>query len=193
MLCSYNYQNGNLSGTLPGNTIYVFDNNVTTTCGKGKSAAPCVSIDNSVSSGTGGVTLYLVGNIPLNYTTNGAAVLSPPGGTCAGSTNPLCGVLIDAPTDGSGGGANGTYDCSSGKGNNGGNPGELYFDFGSSTTTLNGVVYAPYMQMFVQDQGAKTTLNNDLVVGNLCSQAATLKVNSFSGPQSPLTKVGLVY
>jgi len=195
MSCVYNYQNGSLSGALTGNTIYVFDNNVTTKCGQGNKAIPCVLINNSVSvtPGTGGITLYLSPNMPLDYYSNGAAILSPPTavGGCVGSSNPLCGILIDAPTDGSNGA--GTYDCNTGKGNNGGNPGELYFDFGSSTTVLNGVVYAPYMQMFVQDQGASTTLNADLTIGNFCSQAATLTVNEYSGPQSPLTKVGLVY
>lgn len=190
MSCLYNYQGGNLSGTLPSNTLFVFDNNVTARCGPG-AGNPCVVINNSVTGS--GVTLYLKNNLPLDYTSNGAAVLTPPGygSTCVGSANPLCGIIIDAPTDGSAG--QGTYTCSSGRGNNAGNPGELYFDFGSSTTTLNGIIYAPYMQMFVQDQGANTTLNDDLIIGNLCSQAATLTVNQYSGAQSPLTKVGLVY
>lgn len=190
MNCQYNYQGGDLSGTLPSNTIFVFDNNVTARCGNG-AGVPCVVINHSVTGS--GVTLYLKNNLPLDYTTNGAATLSPPGfgSTCSGSANPLCGILIDAPTDGSAG--QGTYTCSSGRGNNAGNPGQLYFDFGSSSTTLNGIIYTPYMQMFVQDQGANTTLNNDLVIGNLCSQAATLTVNQYSGAQSPLTKVGLVY
>lgn len=190
MSCRYNYQGGDLSGTLPSNTVFVFDNNVTARCGNG-AGNPCVSINNTLTGS--GVTLYLKNNLPLDYKSNGAATLSPPGfgSTCVGSSNPLCGILIDAPTDGSAG--QGTYTCSSGAGNNDGNPGELYFDFGSSTTVLNGIIYAPYMQMFVQDQGASTTLNDDLIIGNLCSQAATLTVNQYSGAQSPLTKVGLVY
>jgi len=186
-----NYKGGDLTGTtaLASNTMYVFDNNATNTCGK--PAVACVTLGGTLTGSN--VTLYLKNNIPLDFDKNGSATLSPPGygSSCAGSANPLCGILIDAPTDGSAG--QGTYSCSHGKGNNDGNPGEMYFDFGSSTTVLNGIVYAPYMQVFVQDQGASTTLNANLVVGNLCSQAATLTVNSYSGPQSPLTKVGLVY
>jgi len=190
MSCRYNYQGGNLSGALPSNTLFVFDNNVTARCGNG-GGNPCVEINGSLTGS--GVTLYLMNNLPLDFDHNGAATLTPPGygSSCVGSANPLCGILIDAPTDGSA--SQGTYTCSSGLGNNAGNPGELYFDFGSSTTVINGIIYAPYMQVFVQDQGASTTINSSLVVGNVCSQAATLTVNAYSGPQSPLTKIGLVY
>jgi hypothetical protein len=104
--------------------------------------------------------------------------------------NPLCGILFDAPTDGIGG--KGTYTCSHGKGNNQGNPAEMYFDFGSSTSDLEGVIYAPYMQMFVQDQGASTKLDNDVVIGNFCSQAATLSIQGYGSSYSPLARIGLV-
>jgi hypothetical protein len=69
----------------------------------------------------------------------------------------------------------------------------LYFDFGSSTTVVAGIVYAPYMQVFGQDKGASTTFATDLIVGNICMQSATFDVNGYSGNQSPLTRVGLVY
>ena len=137
-------------------------------------------------------TIFLAGNVYFDFDNNGSGTFTPVGDTttCQGSTNPFCGVIIDAPTDGSSGG---TYNCSSGEGNNGANPGELYFDFGSSTTKVKGVVYAPYMQVFGQDQGASTTFATDLIVGNICMQSSTFKVGGFSGPQSPLTRVGLVY
>ncbi|HEY2468846.1 MAG TPA: pilus assembly protein TadG-related protein [Terracidiphilus sp.] len=194
MSCVYNYLNGNLSGTvnLNSNTVYVFDNNVTNTCGNGRQTSPCVSVSGTVT-GTN-VTLYLQNNLEFDFDQNGTLSLTAPappsGSTCALSANPLCGVLIDAPTDGSVGG---TYTCSTGRGNNNGNPGELYFDFGSSTTTMTGVIYAPYMQLFVQDQGASTTLNDDVIIGNFCSQAATIRINGLSPSLSPLTKIGLVY
>jgi hypothetical protein len=175
--------NGTLTGTLQHNTIYVFDGAVNN--GNGPSISGNVTGSN--------VTLYLAGNTPLSFANNGTLSLSPPGyqTSCQLSTNPLCGILIDAPSDGSAG--NGTYTCSHGKGNNFGNPGELYFDFGSSSTTLNGVIYAPYMQLFVQDQGSNTTLNNDVVIGNFCAQSATVTINGYSPAYSPLTKIGLVY
>lgn len=192
MSCIYNYNNGNLSNvTLQKNTVYVFDNNITNTCGK--PAIPCVSLSGTIS-GTGD-TIYLMNNLPLDFASNGTfnvTAFQPTGTTkCIEDTaNPFCGVLIDAPTDGSVGG---TYSCSHGKGNNDGNPGELYFDFGSSTTSLTGVIYAPYMQLFVQDQGANTTLNNDVIIGNFCAQAATVTINGLSPSLSPLTRIGLVY
>lgn len=205
MACFYNFNGGNLTGQLqPG--IYYFDNNVTTTCGNGNSAVPCVQASGTVSqvnggtAGTAGVTLFLANNLSLDFNNNGSFNLYPPGygtkctdPTNPASSNPFCGILIDAPTDGSGGGSNGTYTCSSGNGNNKGNPGELYFDFGSSETDLEGIVYAPYMQLFVQDQGASTTLDTDIVIGNFCAQAATISITGYNGNYSPLTRSGLVY
>jgi hypothetical protein len=135
----------------------------------------------------------LAGNIPFDFNNNGNLNLTPPGygASCVGSVNPLCGVLFDAPTDGANG--NGTYTCSHGNGNNRGNPAEMYFDFGSSTSDLEGVIYAPYMQLFVQDQGASTKLDNDVVIGNFCSQAATLSVNGYGSSYTPLARIGLIY
>jgi hypothetical protein len=139
MSCIYNYNNGNLNNvTLQSNTIYMFDNNITNSCGH--PAIPCVSVSGTVSGS--GDTIYLKNNLPLDFNNNGTfnvTAWEPAGGTaCAlDAANPFCGVLIDAPTDGSSGG---TYSCNHGNGNNDGNPGELYFDFGSSTTTLTGVM-----------------------------------------------------
>ena len=198
MLCVYDPPGG-LTGTLVPNAVYVFDSNYNGGSGPAVSGGTGVSCTNPTTNVTTGVTvcgiddtIYLMNNIPLDFSNNGTLDLYPPGfgGSCTGSGNPLCGILIDAPTDGSTGA---TYSCSSGSGNNGSNPGEIYFDFGSSTTDLEGIVYAPYMQLFVQDQGAYTTFDNDLVIGNFCSQSATLQINGYSGDQSPLTRVGLIY
>ena len=118
--------NGTLSGTLQANTIYVFDGAVNS--GNGPTISGNVTGSN--------VTLYLAGNTPFDFANNGTLSLSPPGyqTSCLLSTNPFCGILIDAPSDGSNN--NGTYTCSHGKGNNYGNPGEIYLNFGSSSTTL---------------------------------------------------------
>ncbi len=182
MNCIYDFNNGNLSGTLTPNTIYYFDSGVNG--GGGPTVTGAVT--------GSGVTLYFAGNIPFDFSNNGTVTLTPPGygSSCVGSANPLCGILIDAPSDGS---AGGTYSCSSGKGNNQGNPGELYFSFGSSTTNIYGIVYAPYMQLFGQDKGSSTNFATDLVIGNICMQSATFHVNGYSGAQSPLTRAGLVY
>lgn len=181
MTCVYDYGcSGNSCNinntTLTPNAIYYYDKPV--------------NIKGTVTGSN--VTFYLTNNASFDFTSNGSGTFTPPGygSGCIGSTNPYCGILIDAPTDGSSGG---TYSCSSGKGNNGNNPGELYFDFGSSTTVVDGVVYAPYMQMFGQDKGSSTTFATDLVLGNICMQSSTFNVNGYTGNQSPITRVGLVY
>lgn len=182
MSCVYDYgcsgSSCSLSGvTLTSNAVYYYDKPV--------------NVSGTVTASHD--TIYLAGNSYFDFASNGSGTFTPPGygSTCIGSTNPYCGILLDAPTDGSANG--GTYSCSKGKGNNGGNPGELYFDFGSSTTNVQGIVYAPYMQVFGQDKGASTTFATDLIVGNICMQSATFNVNGFSGNQSPLTRVGLVF
>jgi Flp pilus assembly protein TadG len=182
MSCVYDYGcSGNSCNinntTLTSNAIYYYDKPVT--------------IKGAVTGSN--VTFYLANNASFDFSSNGSGTFTPPGygGSCIGSLNPYCGILIDAPTDGSGNA--GTYSCSSGKGNNGNNPAELYFDFGSSTTVMEGIVYAPYMQMFGQDKGASTTFATDLVLGNICMQSSTFNVNGYTGNQSPITRVGLVY
>ena len=165
--------------TLTGPTIYYYD-------------LP-INISGAVTATN--ITFYLSGNNYFDFASNGSGTFTAPGASsssgCVGSSNPFCGILFDAPTDGSGNA--GTYTCSSGKGNNGGNPGEIYLNFGSSTTNVQGVIYAPYMQLFGQDKGSSTTFAADLVVGNVCMQSATFTVDDFSGNKSPITRVGLVY
>lgn len=196
MSCIYDFNGGNLSGTLQSNTIYYFDSLVNS--GGGPYVTGTVTGSN--------IMIYLAGNtLPIDFSNNGQMCLTPPGyttgsggvcsnsgtGSCIGSSNPFCGILIDAPTDGSAG--QGTYSCSHGVGGNQGSPGEMYLNFGSSTTVMDGIVYAPYMQLYGQDEGAATTFATDLVIGNICIQSATFSVDGFSGPYSPLTRVGLVY
>lgn len=197
MDCIYDFNGGKLSGTLQSNTIYYFDNLVNIDKKTGLGDGPYIDQSGGPVTGTN-VMIYLADNIPLDFSNNGTFTLTAPTtssgkGGCADAdnTNPYCGILIDAPLDGKDGA--GTYTCSNGKGNNQGNRSVLYFDFGSSTTVLKGILYAPYMQMFIQDQGADTTLGINTIVGNFCSQSATLSISGFSGPQSPVTRVGLVY
>jgi hypothetical protein len=99
--------------------------------------------------------------------------------------------VFDAPTDGETGG---TYNCSSG---NQTGPGKINFGFGSTVTTLTGVVYAPYAQLFLQDNGGKnkgaTSMNTDLISGNICLQSSQATVNGLTSSYSPVTRAGLVY
>lgn len=170
-----------ISGPLASNTVYYYDRNV--------ALAQNASVTGS------GDTIYLTGSSTISdpyfdFKNGGINITPPEYGTTSCSFNPLCGVVFDAPTVGTTGG--GTYSCRPGYGGNATNPGGIYFDFGSSTTTLYGVMYAPGMQLFVQDQGSSTTLYNDLTIGNICSQSATLTVNGYS-PDSPAKRIGLVY
>lgn len=139
-----------------------------------------VNISGSISSAPGGITFFLAQSVAFDFAANGTVNLS---GLSSGTFN---NVLIDAPTD------TGYTTCTNGNMPNNGQPGQLHFDFGSSTTTLTGIVYAPAAEMFVQDSGASLTFNTDLVLGNLCMQSASFTINGLpSGAAS--TKVGLVY
>ncbi len=158
------FLNANLTGALaPGLYVFTQDPNI---------SGPV--------TGTG-VTIFISGSIAFDFDANGTINLSPP------TTGIYKGILIDAPTDVAASNA-----CVKGKGNNGGVVGELYFDFGSSNTTLNGVVYAPQAHMFLQDKGATMTLNTDLVIGTLCEQSATLTISGFTSGNSPITRSALV-
>jgi hypothetical protein len=123
------------------------------------------------------------GTIAFDFIVNGTINLSPP------DSGIYKGILIDAPTDIA---SAQTNVCRTGSGNNRNTPGELYFDFGSSTTTLNGVVYAPSAHMFLQDEGATMTLNTDLVIGTLCQQSADISIAGDLSGTSPITRVALV-
>ena len=73
-------------------------------------------------------------------------------------------------------------------------PGVLHVNFGSSSTTYNGIVYAPYAHLYMQDQGAGTTqIHSDLVIGTICGQSANLEISGVSSANTPITRVGLVY
>lgn len=131
------------------------------------------------------VMFYLSGSNAFDFDANGTVNLhyydTTPG-------DPYYQVLLDAPHD-----QPATVPaCANGKGNNGGNAGELYFDFGSSTTTLTGTVYAPGAEMFVQDSGATLQFSTDLVLGNLCMQSAAFSISGLP-VGAVTTKVGLVY
>lgn len=193
--CSSTTNTCAITGSLQSNTLYYYDLPVNIAQG-----ASVTGVED---------TIYLTGSAtsaaPYLDFMNGGLQITPPGVTsipssppstapaltdCTRDTNPLCGIVIDAPSDGLSGG---TYTCKAGHGNNAGNPGAIYFDFGSSTTYLYGIMYAPAMQLFVQDQGSSTYLYTNLVIGNICAQSAILNLVGFSGPNSPNVRTGLVY
>ena len=76
------------------------------------------------------------------------------------------------------------------------NTNTLTFDFGCSGGTLDGIIYAPAAQLFMQDSGCSNkynglTLTTDLIVGTLYDKTASLTLTSFSqtNPSSTPLKV----
>lgn len=92
----------------------------------------------------------------------------------APNSGPYSGVVLDAPT----------Y------------TGELDLDFGATTATFSGAVYAPNADLSLQDQGGGVTVNGDLVVGTLDvadKNKGNLNLNNFpSSIPSPIPRISLV-
>jgi Flp pilus assembly protein TadG len=139
-----------------------------------------VTLNGSITSAAGGTTLDIY---------NGA--LSE--GTAATNIN----LTAPAPC------ANGASPCG---GSYGGiaimqppsNTNTITFEFGDSTGTIDGIIYAPTAQLFLHDSGGDKSggisLITDLIVGTLYDQTGTLSITSYSTTvgNSPLTKIALV-
>lgn len=147
-------------------------------------------LNQPLTSSSSGIYVY---NQPVTFTgtvnpTAGVTIILLPGasfGTANASVNitaPTSGlfanVLLDAPS----------Y------------TGELNLDFGMSTITLTGVIYAPQADLSLQDQGghaADLVLNADLILGTLDvgnKDNGNLTLNRYlpsSGP-SPMPRISLV-
>jgi Flp pilus assembly protein TadG len=78
------------------------------------------------------------------------------------------------------------------------NTNTITFEFGDSTGTIDGIIYAPTAQLFLHDSGGDKsggiTLITDLIVGTLNDQTANLTITNYSDTvgNSPLTKTALV-
>jgi hypothetical protein len=74
----------------------------------------------------------------------------------------------------------------------------MLFDFGHSSGTIDGIIYAPAAELELHDSGGDhsggLSLITDLIVGTLYDQTATLSIQSYSAltPGTALTKVALV-
>ena len=74
----------------------------------------------------------------------------------------------------------------------------MTLEFGNSTGTIDGIIYAPNAQLFLHDSGGDKSggiaLITDLIVGTLYDQTATLNITSYSQSTgySPAIKVALV-
>jgi Flp pilus assembly protein TadG len=115
-----------------------------------------VTLDGTVNSGTGGVTIDLdTGNLSEN--TGTVVNLSAP------TTGTYANILFMAPST---------------------NTNTITFDQGSASGTLSGDVYAPDMELFLHDSGGDHSgglvINSDIVVGTVYDNTATLTINSYS-------------
>ena len=79
------------------------------------------------------------------------------------------------------------------------NSNQIKIQKGDATGTVDGIIYAPNAQLYLQDSGGDKsgglTLITDLIVGSLFDKTATLTVQSYSQANpgaSPLTRVTLV-
>jgi hypothetical protein len=179
-----------LTGTLadPAGGIVCYSGNVTLT---------------NVTLGTG--TYVFTGNVTLDGNVSTKVQLSnPPGSTLPAQPN--AGATIDIDT--------GTLSINTGTvlalyGPNAGNQSGIALmepSYNSNTITIqkgnasgliDGIIYAPSAQLFLQDSGGDPTgltLITDLIVGSLYDKTAELNIQSFSQSTnlSPLTKVALV-
>jgi hypothetical protein len=78
------------------------------------------------------------------------------------------------------------------------NTNTITFEFGNSTGTIDGIIYAPTAQLYLHDSGGDKSgginLITDLIVGQLNDQTADLSITNYSTTVggSPLTKIALV-
>jgi hypothetical protein len=78
------------------------------------------------------------------------------------------------------------------------NSNQILIQKGDASGLVDGIIYAPTAQLYLQDSGGDKsgglTLITDLIVGSLFDKTATLTINSYSQSTSgsPLTRVTLV-
>jgi Flp pilus assembly protein TadG len=127
----------------------------------------------SVTSGAAGSTIDLVSGSMTENSGTTFNIAAP-----TDLTNTFHGIAIMAPAS---------------------NTSTLTFEFGNSSGTVDGIIYAPGANLFLHDSGGDhsggLTLITDLIVGTLKDQTATLNIQSYSQSNpsvSPLTKVTLV-
>ena len=135
-----------------------------------------VTLTGSVTSGTGGTTIDVYGG-SFNVGTGSTLGLVAPKSNSSSSyeTN---GIALMQPST---------------------NSNQIQVQFGSSSGSLTGIIYAPSAQLYLQDSGGDSSggvvLTTDLIVNELYDKTATLTINSYtqSNPSyAPLTQVTLV-
>jgi len=140
-----------------------------------------VSLNGNVTSGAGGTTLDIYNGALTEGTAATNINLTAPA-PCAIGALPPCGdgygaiAIMQPPA----------------------NTNTMTLEFGNSTGTIDGIIYAPNAQLFLHDSGGDKSggiaLITDLIVGTLYDQTATLNITSYSQSTgySPAIKVALV-
>lgn len=140
-------------------------------------------------------TYVFTGNVTLSGTVTSATSTTPFGTTLdinSGSLSVSTGstLAIVAPTTGTLNGIALMQPLA--------NTNEMQLQFGSSSGSITGIIYAPGAELYLQDSGGDksggVSLTTNLIVNSLYDKTATLSIASYSQSvsTSPLTRVGLV-
>jgi hypothetical protein len=160
--------NVTLTNVTLGAGTYVFTGNVTL---DGTVSTP-VPAAGSLSNGT----TIDINSGTLSINTGTTLSLYAPQGPAAGYTN-YNGIALMEPAS---------------------NSNQITIQKGDASGLVDGIIYAPSAELFLQDSGGDKsgglTLITDLIVGKLFDKTATLSIQSYSQSTSgsPLTKVALV-
>jgi hypothetical protein len=132
-----------------------------------------VSLSGTVRSGPGGTTIDVEGgSFTLSSGSTLDLVAPQSSGTASYETN---GIALMQPAS---------------------NTNQIAVQFGSSSGSLTGIIYAPGAQLYLHDSGGGgVSLYSDLIVSRLFDKAATVTINNYtpaSAAYAPLKQVTLV-
>lgn len=136
-----------------------------------------VTLGGTINSGTGGSTLDVLGGA-FNVNTGSTMAIVAPTTAPTSITSAYyipAGVALMQPTS---------------------NKTEMQIQFGASSGTLTGIIYAPAAELYLQDSGGDhnggVSLTTDLIVDKLFDKTATLTINSYSQANPTITPLKTV-
>ena len=136
-----------------------------------------VTLGGTINSGTGGSTLDVLGGA-FNVNTGSAMAIVAPTTAPTSITSAYyipAGVALMQPAS---------------------NNTEMQIQFGASSGTLTGLIYAPTAELYLQDSGGDknggVSLTTDLIVDKLFDKTATLTINSYSLANPTITPLKTV-
>lgn len=159
-----------LNGATMGPGIYVFGNGVTIG-GTVKVSGGTIDIANGTFNQPSNTTLQLTAPTDTLYN-----------GTSLGKASSFDGISIMVPS------SNSSFPCNSS------NPVQLQLVFGSSSSTLDGIIYAPCAQVYLQDNGGNVTATG-IVADSMYVNSSVVNIPNYSNVHpttSPFAVVTLV-